>query len=131
MPSAIPPTPTRLLPSSLLPLLVAGGENINAAEGMNVETTIDDIDLGMDMDMGSYLLRVIWVLGGLSTALLGLRLYSKIWRRRPLWCDDWVLVAAWVRFCLSIFSLFFSPPPRSSLLFLVFFFLWFLYIAIL
>lgn len=47
-------------------------------------------------DLGPYLLRVIWVLGGLSTTLLGLRLFSKLWRRRPLWWDDHVLIAAWV-----------------------------------
>ncbi|KAK0638990.1 hypothetical protein B0T16DRAFT_338091 [Cercophora newfieldiana] len=52
--------------------------------------------------MGPYLLRVIWVLAGLSTTLLGLRLFSKLWRRRPLWWDDHVLVAAWISLMVSI-----------------------------
>ena len=58
----------------------------------------DGAKVGMDQtaDLGPYLLRVIWVLGGLSTALLGSRLFSKIWRRRTLWWDDYVLMAAWV-----------------------------------
>jgi len=113
-----PTDAARSLPSSLLRLLVVRRDSNNATEGMKVESTIDNIDLGgvnvdMDMDMGPYLLRVIWVLGALSTALLGLRLYSKLWRRRPLWWDDWVLVAAWVSF--SFFVFFFL---LSSLLFL-------------
>jgi hypothetical protein len=49
------------------------------------------------VDVGPYLLRVIWVLAALSGLFLGLRLYSKLWRHRPLWWDDYCLVAAWVR----------------------------------
>jgi len=48
------------------------------------------------VNLGPYLLRVVWVLGGLSSALLGLRLFSKLWRKRPLWWDDYALIAAWV-----------------------------------
>ncbi|PKS05033.1 hypothetical protein jhhlp_008399 [Lomentospora prolificans] len=37
-----------------------------------------------------------WVLVGLSALFVGLRLYSKRLRRRHLWWDDWIVVAAWV-----------------------------------
>ena len=47
-------------------------------------------------NVGPYLLRVVWSLAGFSGMFLGLRLYSKLWRRRPLWWDDCFLVAAWV-----------------------------------
>jgi hypothetical protein len=47
-------------------------------------------------NVGPYLLRVVWALAGVSGLFLGLRLYSKLWRQRPLWWDDHFLVAAWV-----------------------------------
>ncbi|KAJ9144029.1 hypothetical protein NKR19_g6569 [Coniochaeta hoffmannii] len=53
-------------------------------------------------DVGPYLLRVIWALAGLSGLFLGLRLYSKLWRRRPLWWDDSFLIAAWLSLLISI-----------------------------
>lgn len=49
-------------------------------------------------DVGPYLLRVIWALAGISGLFLALRLYSKLYRRRPLWWDDCFLVAAWVSY---------------------------------
>ena len=51
---------------------------------------------------GPYLLRVVWALAALSTLLLGLRLYCKLSRRRRLWWDDYVLIAAWVALIYSI-----------------------------
>lgn len=62
-------------------------------------------------DVGPYLVRVIWVLAGLSGLFLGLRLYSKLWRGRPLWWDDHFLVAAWVSstaFCAGLYCCGFS-----------------------
>ncbi|KAB5558098.1 hypothetical protein GE09DRAFT_1221231 [Coniochaeta sp. 2T2.1] len=53
-------------------------------------------------DVGPYLLRVVWSLAGLSALFLGLRLYSKLWRRRSLWWDDCFLVAAWISLLVSI-----------------------------
>ncbi|KAH8910231.1 hypothetical protein BR93DRAFT_468006 [Coniochaeta sp. PMI_546] len=53
-------------------------------------------------DVGPYLLRVIWVLAGLSGLFLALRLYSKLWRRRPLWWDDCFLIAAWLSLLISV-----------------------------
>ena len=51
-----------------------------------------------DQNLGSYLNRVIWTLAALSGLFIGLRLYSKLLRRRHLWWDDYVLIASWVRF---------------------------------
>lgn len=39
----------------------------------------------------------IWLLAGLALVFLVLRLWSKFLRRRKLWWDDYLLVAAWVR----------------------------------
>ena len=80
--------------------------------------------------LGPYLLRVIWVLGGLSTVLLGLRIFSKLWRRRPLWWDDYVLIAAWVSlrplpafplfsFLFPFFSFLLFPFPFLSFFFFI------------
>ena len=53
---------------------------------------------------GPQLNATVWSLTVLSLVFLGLRLYSKLWRRRRLWWDDYVLVAGWV-----------SSPPRGIL----------------
>ncbi|KAJ4291288.1 hypothetical protein N0V88_006291 [Collariella sp. IMI 366227] len=55
-----------------------------------------------DTNLGPYLNRVIWTLAALSGLFLGLRLYYKIFRRRQLWWDDYVLVASWVSLTVSI-----------------------------
>ncbi len=39
---------------------------------------------------------VVWVLTGLSGAFLALRIYCKFSRRKGLWWDDYLLIAAWV-----------------------------------
>ncbi|KAH6623400.1 hypothetical protein F5144DRAFT_595577 [Chaetomium tenue] len=51
---------------------------------------------------GPYLNRVIWSLAALSTVFLGLRVYSKILRRRQLWWDDYVLIASWTALVVSV-----------------------------
>lgn len=48
-------------------------------------------------DLGPYLNHSIWVLAALAGTLLGLRLYSKLYRHRSLWWDDYILITAWVR----------------------------------
>jgi hypothetical protein len=40
----------------------------------------------------------IWFLTGVAAIFLGLRLYCKRIRRNKLWWDDYVLIAAFVRF---------------------------------
>ncbi|OIW34074.1 hypothetical protein CONLIGDRAFT_711873 [Coniochaeta ligniaria NRRL 30616] len=72
-------------------------DSLNCYEVNGVEACIEGPD-----DVGPYLLRVIWVLAALSGLFLGLRLYSKLWRRRPLWWDDYFLVAAWLSLVVSI-----------------------------
>lgn len=52
---------------------------------------------GGDDNLGPYLNRVIWSLGGVTTLFVALRIYSKVLRRRQLWWDDHVLIASWVR----------------------------------
>ncbi|OAA59146.1 hypothetical protein SPI_06348 [Niveomyces insectorum RCEF 264] len=54
-----------------------------------------------DDDLGPGLDRAMWPLTVLATLFLGLRLYCKIRHRRPLWWDDYVLVASWVALVLS------------------------------
>ncbi|OBT66953.1 hypothetical protein VE03_04274 [Pseudogymnoascus sp. 23342-1-I1] len=49
-----------------------------------------------DNDLGPYLNRSIWILAVFAGTLLGLRLYSKLFRHRSLWWDDYILIAAWV-----------------------------------
>ncbi len=48
-------------------------------------------------DQGPQLNFTIWLLAILSFGFLALRIYCKFIRRRGLWWDDYVLVAAWVR----------------------------------
>ena len=48
-------------------------------------------------DQGPQLNFTIWLLAGLSSGFLGLRLYCKFLRGRGLWWDDYVLALAWVR----------------------------------
>jgi len=47
-------------------------------------------------DRGPLLLGVSWGLTGLATVFLALRLYCKYLSKRRLWCDDYILIAAWV-----------------------------------
>ena len=60
-------------------------------------------------NLGPHLNRVIWVLAGLSGLFLGLRLFCKLWKRRPLWWDDIFLIASWVRPLTMLIT---SPLPR-------------------
>jgi len=56
---------------------------------------------------GPQLNATVWSLTALSLGFLVLRLYSKLWRRRKLWWDDYVLVAGWVSVSLG-------PPARLA-----------------
>jgi hypothetical protein len=47
-------------------------------------------------DQGPHLVASTWVLVGLATVFLALRVYCKFHRGSRLWWDDYVLVAAWV-----------------------------------
>lgn len=55
-------------------------------------------------NLGPYLNCVVWSLAALSTLFLGLRVYSKLIRRRQLWWDDYFLIASWVCRSFSSFS---------------------------
>lgn len=47
-------------------------------------------------DYGPRLNITIWALTGSAALFLGVRIYCKVWRKRPLRLDDAVLVASWV-----------------------------------
>ncbi|KAH8881980.1 hypothetical protein GQ53DRAFT_734537 [Thozetella sp. PMI_491] len=47
-------------------------------------------------DYGPRLDLTVWLLTGVAALFLGLRLYCKLWRRRPFWWDDYFLVASWM-----------------------------------
>lgn len=48
-------------------------------------------------NQGIKLNAVSWCLGIIATLFLALRLAAKLWRRKRLWWDDYILIAAWVR----------------------------------
>lgn len=62
-------------------------------------------------DLGPRLNATVWSLAGVSLGILLLRIYCKVSRRKALWYDDYVLVAAWVRRYLSPTSL--CPAPMA------------------
>ncbi|KAK4446246.1 hypothetical protein QBC34DRAFT_305332 [Podospora aff. communis PSN243] len=43
---------------------------------------------------------VPWALNSIASLFLVLRLFAKLWRRKRLWWDDYILIAAWI--CLII-----------------------------
>lgn len=45
---------------------------------------------------GPRLNKTIWCLTAFPALFLGLRIYCKVWRRRPLWWDDYILMVSWV-----------------------------------
>ena len=47
-------------------------------------------------DYGPRLNITIWSLTGTAALFLGLRIYCKVWRGRPVRSEDAVLVASWV-----------------------------------
>ena len=48
-------------------------------------------------NQGIKLNAVSWSLCSIATLVLALRLSAKFWRRKHLWWDDYILIAAWVR----------------------------------
>ena len=49
-----------------------------------------------DNPRGAIILVVLWVMTTLSGVFVGLRLYTKLIRRRQVWWDDYIIVVAWV-----------------------------------
>jgi hypothetical protein len=43
----------------------------------------------------------IWALTAVPAFFLGLRIYCKIWRRKPMWWDDYILIVSWVALLTS------------------------------
>jgi len=70
------------------------------ADGPSSGTTMS----GDHDSYGPRILAACWVVGVLSSVVLGLRMYCKVKRSRQPWHDDYVLIAAWV-----------GVPPSHSL----------------
>ncbi|KAL2752994.1 hypothetical protein ACRALDRAFT_1078017 [Sodiomyces alcalophilus JCM 7366] len=51
-------------------------------------------------DLGPRLNATIWTFTGVAAFILVLRIYCKLSRRKSLWLDDYVLVAAWISLAL-------------------------------
>jgi hypothetical protein len=45
---------------------------------------------------GPFLNQAIWSLTAIPALFLALRVYCKIWRKRSLWWDDYILLISWV-----------------------------------
>ncbi len=83
-----------------MPRLTRGSTRQAGLSGLSVRS--DTAQTGPE-DVGPYLNRVIWTLAGLTTLFVALRVYCKFLRRRQLWWDDYVLLAAWVRLPVALY----------------------------
>ena len=63
---------------------------------------MDTSGMATKADLGPQLNGVVWVLLGFSGLFLALRLYCKLLKSRGFWWDDHMLVASWVRACLTV-----------------------------
>lgn len=61
------------------------------APGISPFKTLNNDDLGQDIIIAS------WVLTVSAALFLFTRVGAKLWTRRGLWADDYVLIIAWVR----------------------------------
>ncbi|KAK4096182.1 hypothetical protein N658DRAFT_436653 [Parathielavia hyrcaniae] len=60
------------------------------------------VDPGVSNLQGQRLNIVIWILGSLAIIFLGLRLYTKLYRSRRFWWDDWLLGGSFAALLVSI-----------------------------
>ncbi|KAK3395474.1 hypothetical protein B0T20DRAFT_35804 [Sordaria brevicollis] len=67
-----------------------------------VAPTEEELALLPHDNAGIRLNIVIWILIGISSVFLGLRVYCKFSRRKGLWWDDIMLIGAWI--CLTVES---------------------------
>ncbi|KAK4153813.1 hypothetical protein C8A00DRAFT_43316 [Chaetomidium leptoderma] len=69
---------------------------------LELRSSAQPVDDGLTHeDLGPQLNLVFWLLTGLATVFLILRLYCKFHRSRSLWWDDHFLIAAWVSLVVS------------------------------
>ncbi|KAM7183430.1 hypothetical protein V8F33_013601 [Rhypophila sp. PSN 637] len=54
-----------------------------------------------NVDYSPQLNSTIWFLTAMSALFMGLRIYAKVWRKRPLWWDDYFLIAGWISLATS------------------------------
>lgn len=59
--------------------------------GLFAGTPVNNDDLGPEIIIAS------WALTTVSGIFLFMRIFAKIWTRRGLWLDDYILIVAWVR----------------------------------
>ncbi len=44
----------------------------------------------------------VWILTAVAAVFIALRFYCKISRSKPLWWDDYLMLASWVRWTLNL-----------------------------
>lgn len=47
-------------------------------------------------DLGPHIIAASWGLTSLAAVFVFTRIFAKLWTRRGLWFDDYVLIIAWV-----------------------------------
>ncbi|SPO01697.1 uncharacterized protein DNG_04370 [Cephalotrichum gorgonifer] len=53
------------------------------------------------VDHGPRFITTTWSLTALAAFFLGLRIFSKAWRKKQIWWDDYVLIASWITLATS------------------------------
>lgn len=95
-----------------------GGNPLAASDGAGANRMADGGE-----DFGLLLNYSIWLMTGVSLAVLVLRVYCKVSRKRTLWWDDWVLKLSWV--CMCVVRLVSWPRAPISFLFVILLFCYF------
>lgn len=85
-------TSPTLLPPSIITITTSLPEPTTTGSSITA-IALDDYSLPLNL--------TIWFLTGIATLFLALRLYAKLWRGRPLWYDDLLLVLGWLSLVLS------------------------------
>lgn len=62
---------------------------------------------------GPFLNQAIWCLTAIPAMFLALRVYCKIWRKRSLWWDDYILIVSWVRYQSNCYVVCLSFPAKT------------------
>lgn len=61
--------------------------------------------LAFDEDLGPKTNVIVWLMVAISLAIIVIRVFCRYRLRVGLGWDDWVLIASWVRFSLSVANL--------------------------
>lgn len=88
VPTTMSPNPTSASDSAAS----AGSNGTTAAQYTSINSSGTSL-----INAGLALNLIVWFFTGIAAMFLALRVYAKTWKRRPLWWDDFVLIAGWVR----------------------------------